>query len=254
MDFLRAAQILDEYRARGVTQVIDPDDHMWNSGRDWYHSVGESGLLAVLHGVTQSRLESPTRVLDLPCGHGRVGRYLASAFQDAEFFWCDIDKKGVDFCKATFGGTGIYSVPDLGAVELPPNLDVIWVGSLFTHVDQNRVKHWLKHLARHLAPNGVIVATFHGLFSEVLHISNPMIDQGSWKSILAERNRTGFGYASYGRKDLGDYGVSLALPSKIMEIATSIEGTRVLSYTERGWAGNHDVLTLTHDDRLKPFD
>ena len=37
-------------------------------------------------------------------------------------------------------------------------------------------------------------------------------------------------------------------------MADSIPNTKVVAYTERGWANNHDVLTLNRSDRLKPWD
>ncbi|MBA9019207.1 methyltransferase domain-containing protein [Aminobacter ciceronei] len=92
-----------------------------------------------------------SKVLDLPCGHGRVSRHLKLLFPTAEMFYCDIDAEGADFCARTFGGTAIHSQPDLLQVGLPRSLDVIWIGSLFTHVDRKRTADWLGYLADHLS-------------------------------------------------------------------------------------------------------
>jgi hypothetical protein len=168
-------------------------------------------------------------------------------------YFCDLDRSGVDFCVQSFRGKGIHSQPELTRVPLPRDIDVIWIGSLFTHVDEDRTARWLPYLADHLREYGILIATFHGLFSKRLQATHPMIDSASWQVILAGYETTGFGYARYTEDDMGNYGISLSCASKIIDMATSIEGTRVLAYTERGWADNHDVLVLTKNDRSRPF-
>lgn len=253
MDFQTLSGIERAYRERGVSQVVSPNDQMFKSGPDWYDSVGLSGLQVVLSCLATSWLPRVGRILDLPCGHGRVARHLRAAFPDAQMFFCDLETDGVDFCAETFGGERIYSRPELSEVALPRDLDLIWIGSLFTHVDEKRTARWLSHLAAHLGEHGVLVATFHGLFAAKLQETHPMIDAASWKKIVKGYERTGFGYAPYTELDMGDYGISLSRPSRIVDMATAIEGTRMLAYQERGWANNHDVLALTRNDRYRAF-
>src|SRR5574341_2047568 len=76
---------------------IHPDDHMWRTGQDWYFSVGESGLRVIELALRMSLLPEVTSILDLPCGHGRVGRFLRAAFPKAKMYFCDLDRSGVDF-------------------------------------------------------------------------------------------------------------------------------------------------------------
>ena len=58
------------------------------------------------------------RILDLPCGHGRVLRYLSAAFPEAEITACDIMREGVDFCASTFGAIPVYSQDDPQQIPL----------------------------------------------------------------------------------------------------------------------------------------
>ncbi len=59
---------------------------------------------------------------------------------------------------------------------------------------------------------------------------------------MAGYNTTGAGYASYGREDLGDYGVSLTTAARIIELGMDRTELRLLSYQEAGWANHQDVV------------
>jgi hypothetical protein len=144
------------------------------------------------------------------------------------------------------------SRPELADVQLPQNCDVIWVGALFTHVDRDRTERWLRHLCRSLSADGVLVATFHGPWSIKVHERHPMIDPECWGQIMAGYTATGYGYARY-KYMQADFGVSLSDPTVVIDMVMSIPGVRLLSYTERGWADNHDVLGVLGTDRLKPW-
>lgn len=77
----------------------------------------------------------------------------------------DLDTSGVDFSVSRFNGAAIYSKPDLTCVALGGPYDLIWIGSLFTHVDWATTRAWLAHLVASLTEDGVLVATFHGHWS-----------------------------------------------------------------------------------------
>jgi SAM-dependent methyltransferase len=267
-----------------IIQAIAPDDEMWLAAPDlsYYFSVGESAVLAILRALAMGSLQKVETILDLPCGHGREARHLCAVFPEASFTFCDLNRTGVDFCTKTFGGRGVYSVPDLTQVRLPGPFDVIWVGSLFTHVDQRRTAEWLKFLCERLSDNGVLVATFHGRWAIELQRMNGGIGRDPWRRILRDFERTGYGYADDGipirgsgkvidfsgsvpggrilaRRFFGlferarGWGVSVSKPEKIIEIAGDITGVRILGYSERGWADFQDVLVVARTDRLKPF-
>lgn len=250
MEFTEIGTVYEGYSERGVSQKIHPDDVMYNTGEKHYFTVGLSALRCILSGLSFTWRSDISRILDLPCGHGRVSRHIRSAFPKAQLFFCDIDRSGVDFCSGNFAGSGVYSKPDLTAVELPNGLDIIWIGSLFTHIDKRRTVSWLAFLADHLSQNGIIVATFHGLFTAKHWKPGGNPDM---RKIRRGFEDCGYGYARYRSFNMGDYGFSLSKPSAVLDIATDIPDTRVLSYTERGWANNHDVLVLCRNDRLTPF-
>ena len=101
-------------------------------------------------------------MLDMPCGHGRVTRALRAAFPAAELVACDIDTDGVSFCRDRFGAVPVASCPDPMAVELPGTFDLIWVGSLFTHLPSASWHPFLQLFARSLVRGGVLCFTAAG--------------------------------------------------------------------------------------------
>jgi len=208
-----------------------------------YFTTGESALQCIrlaMHAVGKG---SVSDVLDFPCGHGRVLRALRDAFPEAGLTACDIDRDGVDFCVETFGATGAYSADDLSTVELPGNFDLIWVGSLFTHLPD--IKWWavLDFLAERLAPNGLLVFTTHGAWcaQQIREKKSPL--GGARKghlSMLRGYEATGFGFAGF--KQMETYGNSLTSPAAVVERVKAVDGLRLVLYLERGWGQFQDVV------------
>jgi hypothetical protein len=220
MNFARVATIQDAYLKTEIDKTVSPKDHMYNTGPDWYFIVGLDGIRVILRSLALSACNDVKRILDLPCGHGRVGRHLRAAFPQAEIAFADIDRDGADFCATHFRGT--------------------------------RAERWLRHLCGCLSRRGILVATVHGNWSkEVQAKYGAMIGPAEWQEIMRGYEATGWGYARYAGPD--DYGVSLCQAAAVIAMAGRVEGVRILSYHERGWAGNHDVLVIDRWDRMEPW-
>lgn len=225
-----------------VDTTIHPNDNMHPSGSEQYYMpLGKSGLENVQKAVAESGLKQVNKILDLPSGHGRVARWLRYGYPDAEITFCDTDPEGAEFCAKQFRGTALVSKSELTDLELPDRYDAIWIGSLFTHFDLQTTTRWLRHLCASLNENGVLVASFHGRYSIAMHNHSPFLEEKLWAQVMDGYNLAGFGYAAYPGAEIG---VSLSKASKVVEIAESIEGVRLIGYKERGWAGNHDVLSV----------
>jgi hypothetical protein len=80
-----------------------------------------------------------------------------------------------------------------------------------------------------------------------------MLPKRRFRKALLGRALFGWGYVPYPNSTDGAFGISLSTPSKILQMASGIGGVRVVSFTERGWADNQDVLVLGRPDRLKPW-
>ncbi|MFC5594112.1 class I SAM-dependent methyltransferase [Lysobacter niastensis] len=235
---------LSDYGALPVATQVSPNDQMQNQ---WYLEVGRSAVEVILAGLMSSYVPQVNRVLDLPCGHGRVLRHLVRMFPTAEFHACDLDADGVRYCAEQFGAVPVVSRPELSEVDFGTKYDLIWVGSLFTHVAEPQCRSWLAHLAKFLTARGIVVATMHGRWSQSVHQRMPYIGEDRWQEIVNGYHARGYGYADYVSSESvdhvpGNYGISLARPSAILSMLEHLEGIRVFSYSERAWADHQDVV------------
>jgi SAM-dependent methyltransferase len=232
-------------RKPGLIREISPDDGMFDPEYpEAYFEVGDSALHCIrcaMDAVGKSRLE---RILDFPCGHGRVLRTLKHAFPEAGLTASDVDRKGVDFCSQTFGARGVYSDQDLSQVKLEGEFDLIWVGSLFTHLPDPLWLAFLDFFVERLAPDGLLVFTTHGRWSaeQIRKDRSPLAgSREAQLQMLRAYEATGFGFVGSGADQ--SYGTSLTTPAAVLQRLEACEALRLLAYFERGWARHQDVVT-----------
>lgn len=212
-------------------------------GDERYFRVGLSALECVEAGLSAAGTGPVARVLDLPCGHGRVLRWLEARFPEASLTASDLDQHGVDWCARSFGAIPAPSRAEPGAVSLPGPFDLIWCGSLLTHLDARRFGDLLELFARHLAPGGVVVATTHGERA-ALNLEHGLLDYAlpgvRAAEVLARYRSSGFGYVDY--PGAGGYGVSLSSPTWVRDRAGAL---REVLFLPQGWDDHQDVFAFT---------
>jgi SAM-dependent methyltransferase len=228
-----------------VVRTIHPGEQMFHGSEEQYFRVGRSALESletILKAARKPETEA-RRILDLPCGHGRVLRYLRAAFPDAEIVACDLLRDGVDFCATAFGAVPVYSVDDPAQIPLPPgDFDLIWVGSLFTHLDVDMWQKFLRLFRSRLAPQGILAFSAHGRQIHHLLTTGKSQLEPYWRksALLFKYERTGFGYCRNWGSD-SYYGVSVSSPTWVLSLIEKLGGLRVVHFAEQGWSKNHDV-------------
>jgi SAM-dependent methyltransferase len=231
-------------KEREFIREISPNDGMFDPDYpEAYFEVGDSALRCIQLSMEAAEKPSLGHVLDFPCGHGRVLRALAHAFPEAELTASDIDRDGVDFCSQTFGAKGIYSDQDLTKVELEGDFDLIWVGSLFTHLPDSRWWVFLDYLIERLKPDGLLLFTTHGRWSahQIRNDQSPLAgSRDAQLQLLRGYEATGFGFVGSGADQA--YGTSLTRPAAVLQRIECFQGLKLLSYFERGWARHQDVV------------
>jgi SAM-dependent methyltransferase len=228
----------------GIIDEISPDEEMYWPGREEaYFAAGRSALRAIRLAELAAGTGSPARILDLPCGHGRVLRMLKAAYPEAELTACDLNREGVDFCARVFGAKPVYSTLRAEEVPLDETFDLIWSGSLVTHLDLDRWRAFFALYERCLAPGGLLVLTTFGRWpAERLRrreFTYAMTD-AEIPGLLEAFDREGFAYSDYPGATLS--GMSLTAPSWVVRHVEERSELRLVSYTERGWNDHQDVV------------
>jgi len=123
----------------GIPHDISRRDTMYRGDLEHYWRVGLSAVECLEEALNRVPGLVVTDVLDLPCGYGRVLRFLGHRFPAATIHACDLDRRAVDYCVQTFGARGAYSRPDLDGFAVDDRYDLAWCGSLVTHLDAPRI-------------------------------------------------------------------------------------------------------------------
>ena len=154
------------------------------------------------------------------------------------------------FCAAHFGTRPHQSASDLTTLRFDAEFDLIFCGSLLTHLPEAQSRAALALVARSLGPTGLAIVTLHG--RHAIHTQHH-----AWKYIsddafaVAERAAltSGYGFAAYAPSETSfaaaaPYGISVAMPSWVLRQLEGDPSIRVLSYREREWDAHQDVVVF----------
>ena len=228
-----------------MIEEISPLDLMWEKDAKEYFEIAEAGLECVRRGLHAAESELAHRILDFGCGHGRVMRALRVGFPDAQLTACDLDEDGVRFCVERFGAHGVVSTADITRISLPDTYEVIWCGSVLTHLDVPQWKQLLGRFAGWLEPGGVLVFTTHGPRTAAT------LRAGRWSYGLADHEievllsrydgAAGFGYVEYPGQT--GYGFSISDPALVQEFLGAFEDLVLLAFEDGGWYRYQDAFS-----------
>jgi SAM-dependent methyltransferase len=250
--------LVTNLRQLEVTKIIHPKDTMFGHGFEWhYFNVGRSALTAVAtvlcarlnyHGGS-SEIQT---ILDFGSGYGRVARYLRAAFPKARIVVDDFDKEGPAFCATEFG---CEIVDDC---LTPDTYDLVWLGSVFTHLPESAVADLLVKLKRTMRVNGVLVFTSQGRYS-ALQIEQYLkkkseeqpkrppynLSSDTLLDLITGYYKGGFGFVSYPGQN--GYGIAITSPGWFQRQICA-EDILQIAWQEKGWDAHQDVNAFIRAD------
>jgi SAM-dependent methyltransferase len=238
--------------AAGLIPDISPNDKPGRANPGMHLRAGVSALECIREGLVAAGKDNVRSLLDFPCGYGRILRVLKAGFPDAKLSAGDIDRDAVAYCAATFGASPIHSGERPEDIGIADSFDVVWVGSLLTHVGADRWPGFLMLFRSCLEPEGVLVFTCVGR-RDPATLRSFGLDDARSATLLADFDRSGFAYVDYGWDvpGVGDrYGIALASQEWVRKEAEEA-GLRVLSYSEWRWnapAPHQDVVVCVAAD------
>jgi SAM-dependent methyltransferase len=186
------------------------------------------------------------QVLDLPCGGGRVTRHLVKFFPDATIFVGDIDAKKQAFVVSQFG-TRAHEAPHDFSSSSRERFDLIFVGSLVTHLPKRLYRAAVDYFLDALVPGGILILTTHGRTAATVACVTPS-RLLRWRHICAVHGLLGLrGFAYVGSIRLRwrngvRYGGSFNTPSWAVGLIERRADARLLGFKENAWGDVQDVL------------
>ena len=190
-------------------------------------------------------------------------RILRAEYPDARLTACDIDQDGVDFCAETFGAKPVHGHERPQDMELSDTFDLIWCGSLLTHMDRPGWDEFLELFESALVPRGVLLFSITGAHRPTTagsRVAGQYLEsEEKRETVLRDFAETGFGYADYALPD--DVRESLSLPRQFGISLASLVGRRpdrataapAAGLLEGRW-GSQDVIACmrVHEVREDP--
>lgn len=231
---------------RRVERTIADDDHMKSPTEALYLAIGRSALRNVALALMTAGSGNVRAMLDFACGAGRVARWLRAGFPDASLTVADINPSWVKFCAKTFGATPFLSTPELATLALPGRYDLIWVGSLLTHLPEESSSAVLDKLHGALAPQGVLVFTVHGrrMVMNQLSGKHAYLNAALFSAVAVAALAADYGFSSHvpGQPT----GISVTSAAWICRWCGQAPDRRLVGIAESGWSNQQDVVAVTN--------
>jgi len=220
-------------------------DRMYNGNDAYYLEVGANALHLIDRSLAAiSRRSDEIRLLlDYACGFGRVLRWLCAAFPQAQIVAADADAKAIAAVKELFE-VDTFTLDRSLRENIGNDFDLIWVGSLATHLPEEALQALLFRLHSLLSNHGLLVATIHGHYVAG-RISrgekNYGLDASETEALLESYRRDGYGFGAYPGQS--SYGIAVSTASKVLSMC-EVAHLRPILFQERAWVRHQDCFAV----------
>jgi len=235
---------------RRVSLRVHHRDSMYQGDGFHYLSVGLSANRCIREALRSAgKTVQGGSILDFPSGYGRVLRFLRMEFPDSDITAAETDGRALDFCRRSFDVTPFLSKERFSVLSLPRQFDLIWCGSLLTHIDEHAARDLLRFFREHLSHGGVCVVTTQGRHAmewiERQEVTYGLSENAQQK-VLREFRSQGYGYADYTHQ--AGYGISLVTHERMRQLAADVGGWGETLFWEHGWDNHQDVYAFLDVD------
>jgi SAM-dependent methyltransferase len=237
----------ERYEASDVDRTVsEHDDMLPNSNMDYYLAVGRNAIEIVTDAMVLTHRTSFSKILDMPCGGGRVTRHLVKFLPDAQLFVSDVEKAKQAAVAEQFGATAVDLAPDF-SIPSERHYDLIFVGSLLTHVQEEMFGRVVGWCIEALAKDGILIATTCGRTNALMQMQRSKrtgreVPELVMRKVLAGQHAFWRARAPSERYGGTVYGTGIAPGSWVVRQIEAHADATVLGFKEGGWAGNQDAV------------
>ena len=126
-------------------------------------------LQGIVNDYSTKQNQSFSSFLDFGSGYGRVTRFLPSALgKGVEIFTSEVKAEAVAFSTSELGFKAIHHESQANSFPTDKKFDLIFAGSIFSHLPEKMLVEWLTKLTEALSPKGLLIFSTH----------NTTMDQG----------------------------------------------------------------------------
>lgn len=178
--------------------------------------------------------------LEVGCGYGRIVRELRRELPSDAIAVCDVIDEGARFTAAEFGVRKVPLVEAMGPA-FDRTFDLVYLLSVYTHLDRPLIEANLVKVAALLKPGGVLVFSTHGKQSaEMAEIYDQYwLDKGRLNAVL---DRDGFFYERYPYY-YAEYGLTWIVADEVKRlVATAVADLECVAHHPLAVDGHQDVF------------
>jgi 2-polyprenyl-3-methyl-5-hydroxy-6-metoxy-1,4-benzoquinol methylase len=227
-----------------LNKTISQDDVMYlhNCNIDHYLWCGESALKILLATISLAEAKPPETVLDFGAGAGRVSRWLTAALPNSKIHACDVRDQDMEFLRSSLGIEAWTIGTNIHTLTLPGRYDLVWAGSVVTHLRESDSRQLIDKLLSYCKPGGLLVLSFHGRRAIENGAAPYAIGVNAWHQVERDYFDKGYGYADY-EGQVG-YGISVCSSSWMLNLFRETSGLRLVLLSETAWANHHDIVAV----------
>lgn len=171
-------------------------------------------------------------VLDFASGYGRLTRALVQKLPKDRIWISDIYAEAVAWQARTFGVHAFPSATSPDLVRHERTHDVVWVGSMFSHLPEGLFHDWLAKLWSFVSPRGVLCFSVHD--ETLLPAGEPMDASGIRY----------FRFSESGSLDHDIYGMSYVTEAFVAEAISRLPGASGHKRFFKGLYENQDLYVV----------
>lgn len=216
---------------------------------DGYYSIGLNGLNTIRRVLSSAKGNDQIsgKILDFAGGYGRVTRFLSGYYGKDNIHCSDVKQDAVQFQVKNFGVTGHLSYFNPDDFLIHDKYEVIFAGSLFSHLNESLFVRWLEKLLKLLNSKGILIFSVHDM---------SMYSSGYSENFKYVENNEDLPFSIIKEtiQNVKDYGISFVKEKFVKDTVQNINKDYTCIRYAKSFGGIQDVYVVTNSELAPKID